>query len=134
MVVWISGEFDAEVSEGYRLARNEIEDAINFRIENQNCGIVVKWALIPLVMNPEIGTYGEIEKYWKKKHEMEFRLKIDHAAFLLNLVDAAGKSVIVPGFRWMNVDNRRVWGPLLSVYSLIHTGVQSVQCGPFRWL
>jgi hypothetical protein len=79
----MSGELQEDVGEAYRVARNEIEAKLNARIATCDYGSgVTEWAFIAIILKPTIGQdYPEIQKYSKRKKEVEFRLKIDHDTF-----------------------------------------------------
>ena len=83
MELWMSGEIQHDVAEAYRKARNLIEDTVNESIKDNDYGEGLRrWSYIAIIRAEDSEDYGEVKKYWKKRKEAEFRLKIDHAAFL----------------------------------------------------
>jgi hypothetical protein len=81
---WMSGEIQNDVGDYYRIARNIIEPVLNQCVEGKSYGEGLKeWAYLAIILKPGIDEYyPEIKRYRKKKREVEFRLKIDHAKFL----------------------------------------------------
>jgi hypothetical protein len=83
MELWISGEIQSDVDEGFTRAFKLIEPAVNECIGDKDCGGgLKKWYYIAIILGFEDEDYGEVAKCRKSKKEVEFRLKIDHAAFL----------------------------------------------------
>lgn len=109
MKVWISGELQADIGEAFRVAANEIESTINTAIEDKDYGTgVVEWALIPTILNPQFERstgYNEIRRYWRKKRETEFRLKIDHASF--KAADDLGRRRLILEMILQSIDDAR---------------------------
>ena len=89
----MSGELQADIGEACAAAQNEMEPIINAAIKECDYGAsITEWALIPTILSPRFEKstgYTEIKRYWRKKRETEFRLRIDHATF--KAADDAGK-------------------------------------------
>jgi hypothetical protein len=82
MKIWISGETKDDVEEGFRPARNDVDQTLNAALADRNYGPAVeKWALIPIILPFEDERWGEIRKYHKRRKVVEFRLKINHTKF-----------------------------------------------------
>ena len=80
--LWMSGEIEGDVYDDYRVARSELEAAMNAAFESSNYGDgLKKLALIPIIRETDHPTYCEVNKYWKKDRSFESRLKIPHAEF-----------------------------------------------------
>lgn len=83
MKLWMSGEIQSDVGDAYRVARNLVEAEVHNCIKDNDYGEGLKmWSCIPIIRAEDSPLYGEIAKYRKRLKEVEFRLKIDHAAFL----------------------------------------------------
>lgn len=94
MVIWMSGELQADIDDAYRITRNEMESMINAAIADMDYGKnVMKWALIPIILNFEDPVYHEVRKHHKARKVIEFRLKINHAAF--KQADDLGKRKLI---------------------------------------
>lgn len=83
MELWMSGEIQSDVGDAYSRASNLVEKAVNKCIKDNDYGEGLReWAYIAIIRAKDSPSYGEIAKYRKRLKEVEFRLKIDHAAFL----------------------------------------------------
>ena len=82
MKIWMSEEIQSDVADAYGKARKLVETAVNECIKDNDYGEGLKmWFDIAIVRTEDSPLYGEIAKYRKRLKEVEFRLKIDHAAF-----------------------------------------------------
>ena len=80
--LWISGEIEGDVYDGYHVASNEVVAAMNAGLIGIDFGRGFNSLnLIPILRRVDHPGYGEIRKYHKKDRDFEFRLKIPHAAF-----------------------------------------------------
>jgi hypothetical protein len=77
-------EGKADIAEAYRCVRNAMEAAINERLAKEEfSGRVTQWALIPIIVTGEFREFfPEIANRRIRKGVAEFRLVVDHAAFL----------------------------------------------------
>lgn len=83
MELWMSGEIQSDVGDAYSKASNFVEAEVNNCIKGNDYGEGLKmWFFIPIIRAEDSPIYGEIAKYYKRLKEVEFRLKIDHDAFL----------------------------------------------------
>src|SRR4030042_1145061 len=83
MELWVSGEIQGDIGDRYRAARKLVKTAMNSCIKDRDYGEgLKKWYYIAIILDFEDEAYGEVAKYSKRKKEVEFRLKIDHDAFL----------------------------------------------------
>lgn len=86
MKFFMSSEVDVDISEDFRIVRNEVEQKIKL-LESKNYGDnIVELSIIPIVVNltPELeeaGFFKERVKYSKKNKETDIRLRINHTAF-----------------------------------------------------
>lgn len=83
MRLWTSGEVDIDVADGYREARNWVEEAVNQELTNVEFSCpFIEWAFIGIVRKEDDRVdYPEIQRKHKKRKVLEFRLKIDHQRF-----------------------------------------------------
>lgn len=110
MIIWMSGELQADVGEAYRIISRELERVINAPLKgiDYSVGQIVKWALIPIILSPrtERSTgYAEVRKYHRKRRVIEFRLKIDHAPF--KAADDLGKRRMIFAMILRSVEEAR---------------------------
>src|SRR5262245_24789420 len=83
MRIWLSAEASLDTEEVLRLSSNELEAKLNAALQSCHYGSAVdKWAIIFIILSFHDPRYAEIRKFWKKRKVVEFRLKVDHAAFL----------------------------------------------------
>lgn len=83
MKIWMSGEIQEDVYDGYVRAERNIESLINENLKDAQLGDgLVKLAYIAIIKSIESSDYPEIKKYRKRDRTAEFRLKIPHGAFL----------------------------------------------------
>lgn len=83
MKLWMSAEAWIDVSDTYRKARNQIEEAVNRALSDRDYGKGVrKWAFLAIMLPPDIQQdYPEVYKYHKSDKSVEFRLRVDLEAF-----------------------------------------------------
>jgi hypothetical protein len=82
MKLWTSSEAMADIDEPLRLASKDVECVLNSSISTREYGPgVTQWDLIYIIMDEDDPNYNEVHRYKKKKHSIEFRLKVDHSAF-----------------------------------------------------
>ena len=98
MIIWMSGELQADIGDACAAAQNEMEHVMNLALKGTDYsgGQIVKWALIPTILNSRFlksTGYAEIRKYHKKRRVIEFRLRIDHDSF--KAADDAGKRRLI---------------------------------------
>jgi hypothetical protein len=90
MHFWLSGEVNHDVADACRVVRNKLEADLNSALLGRDYGCSVdEWALIFIVLPTNDSRYAEVRKFWKKRRVVEFRLQVDHAAFLS--ADAHGR-------------------------------------------
>lgn len=83
MQLWIAGEINHDVGDAFRAARKVVETAFNEHYGATGYGAsVAKWAYIAMISPPGTGFEEEINRYDKRDRCLEFRLRIDHGAFL----------------------------------------------------
>ena len=81
MQLWISGEIHSDVSDAYREARTEVEEAINAGLGSWDPGIR-QWQFIAIMLPPGLdGKYPEVHRYRRHDRTAEFRLRIELEAF-----------------------------------------------------
>ena len=116
MELWMSGEIQGDVGDRYRTARKLVETAINRCTKGNDFGEgLKKWYYIAIILGFDDKDYDEVAKYRRKKKEVEFRLKIDHDAFL--------KGTLVDQVRLMSDSLLR------SINMMPEIGVQDVDFG-----
>lgn len=82
MKLWISGEIDEDVAEKHQAAWQVVQKAVNARLKPHKFSSPWKsWDFIAIIMS-ERDFFDEVAKKTKKDKSLEFRLKIDHTAFL----------------------------------------------------
>ncbi len=87
MKFFMSSEVDVEISEDFRILRNQIEFELK-KLESNNYGDSIdELAIIPIVVNltpefEEAGFHKERVKYSKKNRDTDIRLRIDFHTFL----------------------------------------------------
>jgi hypothetical protein len=80
--IWTSGELQHDVGEPFRFARKDVERELSNSVLSEDYGAgVIKWALIYILLPANDSFLPEIQRYKKRKREVEFRLKVDHQAF-----------------------------------------------------
>jgi hypothetical protein len=83
MKIWMSGEIQSDIAEGYDRARKQIEAAFNRSFAERDFGEgLVELAYIAIIRKIDSPDYGEVKKYSKRDRSAEFRLKIPHEIFL----------------------------------------------------
>jgi hypothetical protein len=83
MKIWMFGEIQSDIADGYGSARKEIEKAFNKNMAEKNFGQeLVELAYIGIIKRIDSPEYGEIKKYTKRDRTAEFRLKIPYDFFL----------------------------------------------------
>ncbi|MDP8100097.1 Imm44 family immunity protein [Pasteurella atlantica] len=81
MELWMSAECDLNIDKKEHFARNYVEDTINAEIESENYDIELdSWDCIIILMKDD-PNYPERIRYYRKKRDMDFRLKIDSQKF-----------------------------------------------------
>jgi Immunity protein 44 len=84
MTFWMGCEGKHDVADAYRCTRNALEAELNQRLAHETfSGRVTQWALVPIISPKERHEdYPEITDRRIRKGVAEFRLFVDHAAFL----------------------------------------------------
>lgn len=83
MKLWMSGEIQHDIAEGYRQARLVVQSKVNERLQRITLNTNVdQWAFIGIILPDDHPDYQEVKKFDKRHRTIEFRLKIDHAQFL----------------------------------------------------
>lgn len=83
MKLWMSGEIQHDVAEGYREARLVVQSKVNERLQGITLNTNLdQWAFIGIIRPDDHPDYQEVKKFDKRHRTIEFRLKIDHAQFL----------------------------------------------------
>ncbi len=86
MRIFISGEIDGQISNDYRITRNEIDRKLNC-LENNDYGFeFVDIGIIPIIIDPkrglfEAGFFRERKLIKRKAKEADIRLKTDFIKF-----------------------------------------------------
>jgi hypothetical protein len=84
MKIWMSGEVQADVYDGYVNARKKIEAVFNAKFSEKDFGLgVIKLAYVGILRAIDSQDFDEVKKYRKREQTVEFRLKIPHNVFLL---------------------------------------------------
>lgn len=84
MRFWLSGEVMADVAEAYREVRKEVEGHLTSRLADASYGPGIDRLVFVAVISSLGGEwFPELRKYHRKEKDAEFRLRIDHAAFLV---------------------------------------------------
>lgn len=78
--LWTSGEIQADIGDAFRLARKEVEDAVNTALAADYGAGFTGWTLIAIIREVDDPSYAEVKRY-RKKDGFEFRLKLGHATF-----------------------------------------------------
>jgi hypothetical protein len=81
MKLWIGGEVDLDVHDGFREARGLVERRVNDCLE-QTSSAIGKWAVVAIIRGQDDPVYHELKRASKDLSIVEFRLKIDHRSFL----------------------------------------------------
>jgi hypothetical protein len=71
----------AEVADSFRSVRARLEKAVNAQIASLSAVEFEKWAVIAILRPDDHPDYQEVSRLDKRKKVIEFRLKIDYAAF-----------------------------------------------------
>lgn len=83
MKLWMSGEIQHDIAEGYRQARLVVQSKVNERLQRITLNTNLdQWAFIGIIRPDDHPDYQEVKKFDKRHRTIEFRLKIDHAQFL----------------------------------------------------
>jgi hypothetical protein len=94
MKLWISGEIQADIVDAFCDALREVEEAVNAVIEKQDYHLPLEgWDCIAIIRDDSV--FEELTRYSKKKKDMDFRLKVDYAAF--KAADARCQRVMLCG-------------------------------------
>jgi hypothetical protein len=105
-ILWMSGEIQGDVHDEYRLARQDIESSVNAVFSSFDYGDgLVKWYVIPTILEKTPEGYGEINRYVKKERSFESRPAIPHAEF--KAADAAGKRMLIIRGMLLSLDKFR---------------------------
>ncbi|PID47404.1 MAG: hypothetical protein CR967_04190 [Proteobacteria bacterium] len=82
MKLWMSAECDIDIGDKELFPRNHVEDTINAKIQNKYYELeLVQWNCIIILMKDDDTNFNERTIYWKKKKDMDFRLKINYKEF-----------------------------------------------------
>lgn len=83
MELWTSGEIQSDVGDDYRKIRNQAEQAVNALFSKNDYGSGLnRWVYMAIIKAVETDDFKEIQRFNKKKKEVEFRLRIKHKDFL----------------------------------------------------
>jgi hypothetical protein len=119
MKLWMSGEIQADVADAYRVARKSIEEAVNQRLQAVKLSTPFqKWAFIAIIRAEDHPDYGEVKQKDTKRGVIEFRLKVEHQAFL-NADAGHQKQLIIEALK-------------RSVSMMAQMGVAEHDCGQLR--
>jgi Immunity protein 44 len=92
--LWMSGEIQSDIADEYRLARKDVEVAVNAALGASNYGDgLSKWSLIAIILEEDHPDFDEVKRYRKKERNFEFRLKISHAEF--KATDSVGRRKLI---------------------------------------
>jgi len=81
MKLWIGSEFEGDIDQALREARNSVVDCINEVIEKNSYDIELDdWDCIAIIMEDD-PFHDEVIKYRPKKRNMDFRLRIGFSDF-----------------------------------------------------
>ena len=81
--IWISGEIDADVAQGYLETRRRIEQEVNTCLRERNYGTgLAEWTFLAIIRRAKDPHYPEVIRHKKKARSCEFRLKVSHEAFI----------------------------------------------------
>ena len=118
MKLWMSGEIDSDVYDAYRLVRIPLEKQVNDLLSSGNYdGNVDVWAVIPMITKISDPDYKEISRLSRDRRTAEFRLRIDHDAFLAAVPDEQRRLVLemlvacvlrMPALRIIGLDGPRL--------------------------
>lgn len=122
--LFMSGEIEGDVYDDYRVACNEVDDAVNLAIRESNFGAVKEWAVIPIILDDNDPNYPEVKRYRKKSQEFEFRLVIEHAAF--KAADTLGKRKLIMASILRSIDEMRKLAPKGIDYARLENEVRGV--------
>ncbi|MCG8612680.1 MAG: Imm44 family immunity protein [Pseudomonadales bacterium] len=93
MKLWIGSEYEEDIGDQLREARNFVEEDINKTIEDKTYEIELDdWDCIAIIMNDD-PFHDEVIKYSKKKRDMDFRLKINFDEF--RSADSLGRQKLI---------------------------------------
>lgn len=124
MILWMSGEIMADVSDAYRLCRKEIEAQVNKLLSLENfTSSIQEWAFVAILREEDSPDYDEIAKKTSRGKELEFRLKIPYLEFRdgsnvekINLIiNALERSVAMMGNLGVPSDDRKRISEVLRV-------------------
>lgn len=95
MKLWMSGEVEADAFDALRHARLAVQTAFNERFGTTDYGGgISEWAYIAMIGAGRITpSYPEVKRYHRRDGSLEFRLRIDHATFLV--ADPTGRTPAV---------------------------------------
>ncbi len=95
MKLFMSGEIQADVTDEYSNASNEIEELLAPLLRPRDYGPGLKGWYDIVMITPwrDDKNYPEVKKYSKRNKEVEFRLRINHRAF--KRADALGKRKLI---------------------------------------
>ena len=80
MKLWLSAEIEADVVDENRVVRNEVERAINARIESCSYDLPLDgWDVIVIMRDDD--KFEEITNYSARRKDMDFRLRLDYTQF-----------------------------------------------------
>jgi hypothetical protein len=81
MKVWISGEVDSDIGLSFPHALTRVEGLLNEAIASETYDIPLdSWDCIAIIRADDV--FPEVTKYSRKRRDMDFRLRVDHAKFL----------------------------------------------------
>lgn len=82
MKFWLSGEVQADASDGYMEAMKDVEAALNTGMGDLEIPQLKSWDFIAIIRQLDSPTYNELKRYHSRDASLEFRLKIDHGEFV----------------------------------------------------
>lgn len=80
MKVWIGGELDSPIADGFRIARNRVEENVNALLTKATYGDGLANLDIIIVISKDPGK--EVYKYSQKKRETDVRIILDYDLFI----------------------------------------------------
>ena len=82
MILWMSSELMADVTDAYRACRKAIEAKVNELLSQEKLlPKFEKWAFIAIIRDTDNSAYDEVIKKSGKGRVLEFRLKIPYEQF-----------------------------------------------------
>jgi hypothetical protein len=118
--LWMSGEVQSDIADEYRLARKDVEAAVNAALRPFNYGDGLnKWSVIAIILEEDHPDFDEVKKYRGKERTFEFRLKISHTAF--KSADPVGRRRLIVEALLRSIAEMRI----LTIRSIDHAKLES---------